>query len=183
MIAYQYKTLYSNYLNLTQPSTSFTGTVANFPTRPNYIVIVPVKAERQTMASHIDAYDNLDITQMAIIVNNKRYPFNTLGCDFANNDYAEAVASLRRVFGTMNEVTGKKAIITYENFATYPIFCFNIAESGEQKLPSLNNVPTRVDVQMSLKSAYNHNVTLYCFGMADKAFIVNGTSNVTKLVY
>lgn len=189
MVAYNYKTVKSNYVNMTPQNGTFSGTLANWASTPEMVFVVMQNTNRERYTGgHFSGFDHFDTKNMYITVNgSKRYPFESLTTQFGTTstagieNYSEALALIRRCNYGMNDYL-RGQFLTTDNFNAFPIFAFLTTPSGDEKLPMLNREPCRIDVHVTCDNSL-YSAKMYIIGVFNSVIEVNGTSNISKVIY
>lgn len=147
-------------------------------TKPRY-VIVAFQTNRNQIVEDPAMFDNCNVSDIKLYLNNERYPYDDLNLHFGQNDYHELFNMWSKVQQTYYNGTSNynPADISVTNFGATPIFVFDCSRSDE----SVKNSMVDVRIEMEARENFPANTTAYCLIIHDNLIRYSpSTSIVTR---
>lgn len=122
------------------------------------LYVVPQFTERYENERHNNMiFDNLDMTECWLMINNIKVPTVSYMMDFTNKDYNRLYTALLE--SGLNNITSETGcMVNYSNFGTlYPIICFNLAH--HQNYTDTDNLV--IEFNWRLRNNTNKNYVFY----------------------
>lgn len=136
--------------------------------QPRY-VIVAFQTNRNNQVGNVNAsvFDNCDIRNMKLYLNNERFPYDDLNLHFAHFNYHELYMMLTKIQQSYYNGTGgtnpHAETLTFAELQNNTFFAFDCTRTNETIKPGM------VDVRIEIESRANipANTTAYCLIIHD----------------
>lgn len=134
-------------------------------TKPRYIVVAFQTNRNQVVTRDAALFDNCNVSDIKVYLNNDRYPYDSLNLNFNEGHYQELYHMLVKI--QQSYYSGTSAFnpldVTFENFANRPIFAFDCSRSDE----SVKNGMVDVRIEMEARANFPDNTSAFCLIIHD----------------
>ena len=179
-----YRMLQCDNTQVPPASTSFTWRlgVKSSPDIPRFIIVgfQTDKSNRQTRNPAI--FDNLNVTNIYVTLNAKRYPDTDYDNNFTTNKYSRIYgdASLfRKKFFNMDELVSNPGIDPINYKYLYPLYLFDVSKQSEKLKTSVSDI----HIKALFGENPGANTMAYAVIISDRLFhFVSDGSKITNIV-
>ena len=179
-----YRMLQCDNTQVPPASTSFTWRlgVKSSPDIPRFIIVgfQTDKSNKQTRNPAI--FDNLNVTNIYVTLNAKRYPDTDYDKNFTTNKYSRIYgdASLfRKKFFNMDELVSNPGIDPINYKYLYPLYLFDVSKQSEKLKTSVSDI----HIKASFSENPGANTMAYAVIISDRLFhFVSDGSKITNIV-
>ena len=179
-----YRMLQCDNTQVPANSTNFTWKlgVKSSPDIPRFIIVGFQRNKNNSQKTNPAIFDHLDLRNIYVTLNAKRYPYTDFDISFPENRYSRIygdTALFRKKFYNMDELISNCNIdpIEYKNF--FPLFLFDVSKQSEKLKTSVSDI--------HIKATFNDNPEAGVMGNAviisDRIFhSVSDGSKITNIV-
>jgi hypothetical protein len=124
-------------------------------------------------------FQNLDIREIFISVNSKRYPANSIKCNFGDDDYNQAYISLFQNLHTYG--TNKSCGITRKQFKEgFTIFVFDLSKDFSFSMGAFNlKEQANINLSVTFGKGLAAPVSAFIFSESEKLISINKHREIT----
>lgn len=138
-------------------------------------VLVTFQTNRKLVSTQSERYDNCNIRNVKLYLNNEYFPYDNMECDFVNNRFSE----LFREFCTIQKsYYPTEADNTYEHsyatFGTNPIFAFDCTRTDESLIGGTVDIRLEIDAHENIPAL----TTANCLIIYDNYFEYSPFSSI-----
>jgi hypothetical protein len=165
-------------------STSFTWrlSVKSSPEKPRYIIVGFQTDKDSDQTKNPSLFDNVDVTNMYVLLNSTRYPMVDYNQSFAKQQFSRAygdAASFRARFYNMDELVSNPNITPSDYKTLYPLFVFNVSKQSERLKTSVTDI--------QIKAQFGHNVPantqVFAVVISDRMLTFQSDGNKISVMY
>ena len=180
-----YRMLQCDSTQVPAGNTTFTWRlgVKSSPDIPRFIIVGFQSNKNNDQISNPAIFDNLNVRNIYVTLNAKRYPDTDYDTDFTKNQYSRIygdAASFRKKFFNMDELISNSGIdpIDYKNL--FPLYVFDVTKQSEKLKTSVSDI--------HIKASFNGagvapNTIAYAVIISDRLFhFVSDGSKITNIV-
>ena len=179
-----YRMLQCDSSQVPATSTNFTWRlgVKSSPDIPRFIIVGFQTDKNNSQAFNPAIFDNLNVRNIYVTLNAKRYPDTDYDNDFTENQfsrlYGEA-ALFRKKFYNMDELVSNCGINPQEYKTIYPLFVFDVTKQSEKLKTSVSDI----HIKASFGNNPGNNTMAYAVIISDRLFhFVSDGSKITNIV-
>ncbi len=138
-----------NVAEISKNATSFDWRlgVRTAPEKPRYILIGLQEARSDNQEKDASIFDNLDVTQMSVILNDTKYPSRDVTADFAKHQFIEyyrMFSNFSYDYYGMDPLTSGTFMDPLTCKKLFPIFYFDVSKQSERFNGSIVDVTVRM---------------------------------------
>ena len=150
-------------------TTNFTWrlSVKSSPEKPRYIIVGFQTGKEADQAQNPSLFDNLNLTNMYVMLNSARYPMVDYNVSFPKHHFARLygdAASFRSKFYHMDELVSNPNMKPLSYKSLYPIFVFDVSKQSER----LKTQVTDIQVKASFGANVPANTQAYAMVISDR---------------
>ena len=168
-----YRMIQSTNASIPQTNSfSWRLSVKSSPEVPRFILVGFQTDRSRDQDKTPSIFDNLNIRNIYVMLNNKRYPEFDYNLSFPANQFSRAygdAAEFRTKFFNMNELVSNPNITPSDYKTLYPIFLFDVSKQSEKLKYSTTDI--------QIKMEFNENVPLsteaYAITISDSLMEIN----------
>lgn len=134
-------------------------------TKPRYVVVAFQTNRNNVVVNDISTFDHCNISNVKLIMNNERFPYDDLNCNFEEISYHELYhmfAKIQKSYyngtSTMNPLE-----IDFAGFLTRPVFAFDCSRTDER----IKNGMVDVRIEIEARQNIPQNTSAYCLIIHD----------------
>ena len=162
--------------------------VKSSPDIPRFIIVGFQSNKNDLQTQNPAIFNNLNVRNIYVTLNAKRYPDTDYDNDFTINQYSRIyrdAASFRKKFFNMDELVSNCGIdpIEFKNF--YPLYVFDVTEQSEKLKTSVSDIHIKASFGDGLAGAANppDGTIAYAVIISDRLFhFVSDGSKITNIV-
>ena len=165
-------------------STNFTWRlgVKSSPDIPRFIIVGFQTDKNNSQAFNPAIFDNLNVRNIYVTLNAKRYPDTDYDNDFTENHFSRLygdAALFRKKFYNMDELVSNCGINPQEYKTIYPLFVFDVTKQSEKLKTSVSDI----HIKASFGNNPGNNTMAYAVIISDRLFhFVSDGSKITNIV-
>ena len=179
-----YRMLQCDSTQVPATSTNFTWRlgVKSSPDIPRFIIVGFQTDKNNSQAFNPAIFDNLNVRNIYVTLNAKRYPDTDYDNDFTENHFSRLygdAALFRKKFYNMDELVSNCGINPQEYKTIYPLFVFDVTKQSEKLKTSVSDI----HIKASFANNPGNNTMAYAVIISDRLFhFVSDGSKVTNIV-
>ena len=179
-----YRMLQCDSSQVPATSTNFTWRlgVKSSPDIPRFIIVGFQTDKNNSQAFNPAIFDNLNVRNIYVTLNAKRYPDTDYDNDFTENHFSRLygdAALFRKKFYNMNELVSNCGINPQEYKTIYPLFVFDVTKQSEKLKTSVSDI----HIKASFGNNPGINTMAYAVIISDRLFhFVSDGSKITNIV-
>ena len=179
-----YRMLQCDSSQVPATSTNFTWRlgVKSSPDIPRFIIVGFQTNKNNSQAFNPAIFDPLNVRNIYVTLNAKRYPDTDYDNDFTENHFSRLYgdASLfRKKFYNMDELVSNCGINPQEYKTIYPLFVFDVTKQSEKLKTSVSDI----HIKASFGNNPGNNTMAYAVIISDRLFhFVSDGSKITNIV-
>ena len=179
-----YRMLQCDSSQVPATSTNFTWRlgVKSSPDIPRFIIVGFQTDKNNSQAFNPAIFDNLNVRNIYVTLNAKRYPDTDYDNDFTENHFSRLygdAALFRKKFYNMDELVSNCGINPQEYKTIYPLFVFDVTKQSEKLKTSVSDI----HIKASFGNNPGINTMAYAVIISDRLFhFVSDGSKVTNIV-
>ena len=179
-----YRMLQCDSSQVPATSTNFTWRlgVKSSPDIPRFIIVGFQTDKNNSQAFNPAIFDNLNVRNIYVTLNAKRYPDTDYDNDFTENHFSRLygdAALFRKKFYNMDELVSNCGINPQEYKTIYPLFVFDVTKQSEKLKTSVSDI----HIKASFANNPGNNTMAYAVIISDRLFhFVSDGSKVTNIV-
>ena len=179
-----YRMLQCDSSQVPATSTNFTWRlgVKSSPDIPRFIIVGFQTDKNNSQAFNPAIFDNLNVRNIYVTLNAKRYPDTDYDNDFTENHFSRLygdAALFRKKFYNMDELVSNCGINPQEYKTIYPLFVFDVTKQSEKLKTSVSDI----HIKASFGNNPGINTMAYAVIISDHLFhFVSDGSKITNIV-
>ena len=179
-----YRMLQCDSSQVPATSTNFTWRlgVKSSPDIPRFIIVGFQTDKNNSQAFNPAIFDNLNVRNIYVTLNAKRYPDTDYDNDFTENHFSRLygdAALFRKKFYNMDELVSNCGINPLEYKTIYPLFVFDVTKQSEKLKTSVSDI----HIKASFGNNPGNNTMAYAVIISDRLFhFVSDGSKITNIV-
>ena len=179
-----YRMLQCDSSQVPATSTNFTWRlgVKSSPDIPRFIIVGFQTDKNNSQAFNPAIFDNLNVRNIYVTLNAKRYPDTDYDNDFTENHFSRLygdAALFRKKFYNMDELVSNCGINPQEYKTIYPLFVFDVTKQSEKLKTSVSDI----HIKASFGNNPGINTMAYAVIISDRLFhFVSDGSKITNIV-
>ena len=179
-----YRMLQCDSSQVPATSTNFTWRlgVKSSPDIPRFIIVGFQTNKNNSQAFNPAIFDNLNVRNIYVTLNAKRYPDTDYDNDFTENHFSRLygdAALFRKKFYNMDELVSNCGINPQEYKTIYPLFVFDVTKQSEKLKTSVSDI----HIKASFGNNPGNNTMAYAVIISDRLFhFVSDGSKITNIV-
>ena len=179
-----YRMLQCDSSSVPQASTNFTWRlgVKSSPDIPRFIIVGFQIDKNNQQVKNPAIFDNLDVRNIYVTLNAKRYPDTDYDTNFERNHYSRIygdATSFRKKFYNMDELVSNSGIEPMDYKHIYPLYLFDVSKQSEKLKTSVSDI----HIKAFFGGNPGNNVMAYAVIISDRLFhFVSDGSKVTNIV-
>ena len=179
-----YRMLQCDSSQVPATSTNFTWRlgVKSSPDIPRFIIVGFQTDKNNSQAFNPAIFDNLNVRNIYVTLNAKRYPDTDYDNDFTENHFSRLygdAALFRKKFYNMDELVSNCGINPQEYKTIYPLFVFDVTKRSEKLKTSVSDI----HIKASFGNNPGINTMAYAVIISDRLFhFVSDGSKITNIV-
>ena len=179
-----YRMLQCDSSHVPATSTNFTWRlgVKSSPDIPRFIIVGFQTDKNNSQAFNPAIFDNLNVRNIYVTLNAKRYPDTDYDNDFTENHFSRLygdAALFRKKFYNMDELVSNCGINPQEYKTIYPLFVFDVTKQSEKLKTSVSDI----HIKASFGNNPGNNTMAYAVIISDRLFhFVSDGSKITNIV-
>ena len=179
-----YRMLQCDSSQVPATSTNFTWRlgVKSSPDIPRFIIVGFQTNKNNSQAFNPAIFDNLNVRNIYVTLNAKRYPDTDYDNDFTENHFSRLygdAALFRKKFYNMDELVSNCGINPQEYKTIYPLFVFDVTKQSEKLKTSVSDI----HIKASFSINPGNNTMAYAVIISDRLFhFVSDGSKITNIV-
>ena len=179
-----YRMLQCDSSQVPATSTNFTWRlgVKSSPDIPRFIIVGFQTDKNNSQAFNPAIFDNLNVRNIYVTLNAKRYPDTDYDNDFTENHFSRLygdAALFRKKFYNMDELVSNCGINPQEYKTIYPLFVFDVTKQSEKLKTSVSDI----HIKASFGNNPGNNTMAYAVIISDRLFhFVSDGSKITNIV-
>ena len=179
-----YRMLQCDSSPVSATSTNFTWRlgVKSSPDIPRFIIVGFQTNKNNSQALNPAIFDSLNVRNIYVTLNAKRYPDTDYDNDFTENNFSRLYgdASLfRKKFYNMDELVSNCGINPQEYKTIYPLFVFDVTKQSEKLKTSVSDI----HIKAFFGNNPGNNTMAYAVIISDRLFhFVSDGSKITNIV-
>ena len=179
-----YRMLQCDSSQVPATSTNFTWRlgVKSSPDIPRFIIVGFQTDKNNSQAFNPAIFDNLNVRNIYVTLNAKRYPDTDYDNDFTENHFSRLygdAALFRKKFYNMDELVSNCGINPQDYKTIYPLFVFDVTKQSEKLKTSVSDI----HIKASFGNNPGNNTMAYAVIISDRLFhFVSDGSKVTNIV-
>lgn len=173
-IAYLNRQLEQTVVNKGQKFLDWTLTPSSGVQRPRYIVLAFQTGRDKNQESNNGLFDNCDLKNAYVQLNNERYPENNLQLNFSGNNYAIAYQMLK------DYISHENCAVEYKDYKDlHPIFVFDVSRQNER----IKNTTIDVKIKAEFGTNIPDNTYAYALILSDRVINLQSDGNKMSMIY
>ena len=179
-----YRMLQCDSSQVPATSTNFTWRlgVKSSPDIPRFIIVGFQTDKNNSQAFNPAIFDNLNVRNIYVTLNAKRYPDTDYDNDFTENHFSRLygdAALFRKKFYNMDELVSNCGINPQDYKTIYPLFVFDVTKQSEKLKTSVSDI----HIKASFANNPGNNTMAYAVIISDRLFhFVSDGSKITNIV-
>ena len=179
-----YRMLQCDSSSVPQASTNFTWRlgVKSSPDIPRFIIVGFQIDKNNQQVKNPAIFDNLDVRNIYVTLNAKRYPDTDYDTNFERNHYSRIygdATSFRKKFYNMEELVSNSGIEPMDYKHIYPLYLFDVSKQSEKLKISVSDI----HIKAFFGGNPGNNVMAYAVIISDRLFhFVSDGSKITNIV-
>jgi len=173
-IAYLNRQLEQTVVNRGQKFLDWTLTPSSGVQRPRYIILGFQTDKDRNQLSNNGLFDNCDLQNAYVQLNNERYPENNLQLNFSGNVYATAYKMLK------DYISHENCAIEYKDYKDlHPIIVFDVSRQNER----IKNTTIDVKIKAEFGTNIPDNTYAYALILSDRVINLQSDGNKMNMIY
>ena len=162
--------------------------VKSSPDIPRFIIVGFQSGKFNLQTQNPAIFDNLNVRNIYVTLNAKRYPDTDYENDFNKNEYSRIygdAATFRKKFFNMDELISNCGIDPIEFKKFYPLYVFDVTKQSEKLKTSVSDIHIKATFGDGVAGANNppDNTIAYAVIISDRLFhFVSDGSKITNIV-
>ena len=162
--------------------------VKSSPDIPRFIIVGFQSGKFNLQTQNPAIFDNLNVRNIYVTLNAKRYPDTDYENDFNKNEYSRIygdAATFRKKFFNMDELISNCGIDPIEFKKFYPLYVFDVTKQSEKLKTSVSDIHIKATFGDGAPGANNppDNTLAYAVIISDRLFhFVSDGSKITNIV-
>ena len=162
--------------------------VKSSPDIPRFIIVGFQSGKFNLQTQNPAIFDNLNVRNIYVTLNAKRYPDTDYENDFNKNEYSRIygdAATFRKKFFNMDELISNCGINPIEFKKFYPLYVFDVTKQSEKLKTSVSDIHIKATFGDDLAGANNPpaDTMAYAVIISDRLFhFVSDGSKITNIV-
>ena len=162
--------------------------VKSSPDIPRFIIVGFQSGKFNLQTQNPAIFDNLNVRNIYVTLNAKRYPDTDYENDFNKNEYSRIygdAATFRKKFFNMDELISNCGIDPIEFKKIYPLYVFDVTKQSEKLKTSVSDIHIKASFGDGLAGVNNPpaNTMAYAVIISDRLFhFVSDGSKITNIV-
>ena len=179
-----YRMLQCDSSSVPPASTNFTWRlgVKSSPDIPRFIIVGFQIDKNNQQVKNPAIFDNLDVRNIYVTLNAKRYPDTDYDANFEQNHYSRIygdATSFRKKFYNMDELVSNSGIEPMDFKHIYPLYLFDVSKQSEKLKTSVSDI----HIKAFFGGNPGNNVMAYAVIISDRLFhFVSDGSKITNIV-
>ena len=179
-----YRMLQCDNTQVSATSTEFTWRlgVKSSPDIPRFIIVGFQSDKNNNQETNPAIFDHLNLRNIYVTLNAKRYPDIDYSNDFPKNNYSRIygdAALFRKKFYSMDELISNCNINPLENKDLFPLFLFDVSKQSKKLKTSVSDI----HIKASFNANPPDNTMAYAVIISDRIFhFVSDGSKITNIV-
>ena len=179
-----YRMLHCDSTHVSGDSAEFTWRlgVKSSPDIPRFIIVGFQNNKNNNQETNPAIFDHLQVRNIYVTLNAKRYPDTDYSNDFPNNNYSRIygdAALFRKKFYNMDELISNCNIDPLEYKNLFPLFLFDVSKQSEKLKTSVSDI----HIKASFNANPGSNTMAYAVKISDRIFhFVSDGSKITNIV-
>ena len=180
-----YRMLQCDSSQMPAGNTTFTWRlgVKSSPDIPRFIIVGFQTDKNNNQERNPAIFDNLDVRNIYVTLNAKRYPDTDYDTDFTKNQYSRIYGDatlFRKKFYNMDELVSNSGINPVDFKYLFPLYLFDVSKQSEKLKTSVSDI--------HIKASFNgvgvaNNTMAYAVIISDRLFhFVSDGSKITNIV-
>ena len=185
-----YRMLQCDSIQVPQNQKPFTWRlgVKSSPDIPRFIIVGFQSGKNNNQETNPAIFDHLNVRNIYVTLNAKRYPDTDYENDFIKNQYSRIygdAAQFRKKFYNMDELISNPGINPTEFKDLYPLYVFDVTKQSEKLKTSVSDIHIKANFGDGLAGANNPpaDTIAYAVIISDRLFhFVSDGSKITNIV-
>ena len=162
--------------------------VKSSPDIPRFIIVGFQSGKNNNQETNPAIFDHLNVRNIYVTLNAKRYPDTDYENDFIKNQYSRIygdAAQFRKKFYNMDELISNPGINPTEFKDLYPLYVFDVTKQSEKLKTSVSDIHIKANFGDGLAGANNPpaDTIAYAVIISDRLFhFVSDGSKITNIV-
>ena len=179
-----YRMLQCDSSSVPSASTNFTWRlgVKSSPDIPRFIIVGFQIDKNNQQVKNPAIFDNLNVRNIYVTLNAKRYPDTDYDTNFETNHYSRIygdATSFRKKFYNMDELVSNSGIEPMDFKHIYPLYLFDVSKQSEKLKTSVSDI----HIKAFFGGNPGNNVMAYAVIISDRLFhFVSDGSKITNIV-
>ena len=179
-----YRMLQCDSTQVPDGNTTFTWRlgVKSSPDIPRFIIVGFQTNKNNNQQQNTAIFDPLNIRNIYVTLNAKRYPDTDYDSDFTKNQYSRIygdAASFRKKFFNMDELISNPGIDPIDYKTLFPLYVFDVSKQSEKLKTSVSDI----HIKASCNGNILPNTQAYAVIISDRLFhFVSDGSKITNIV-
>ena len=156
--------------------------VKSSPDIPRFIIVGFQSGKNNSQIQNPAIFDNLNIRNIYVILNAKRYPDTDYDNDFTTNHFSRIygdAALFRKKFFNMDELVSNSGINPLDYKTLFPLYVFDVSKQSEKLKTSVSDI----HIKASCNGDIANNTIAYAVIISDRLFhFVSDGSKITNIV-
>ena len=180
-----YRMLQCDSTQVPAGNTTFTWRlgVKSSPDIPRFIIVGFQTDKNNNQERNPAIFDNLDVRNIYVTLNAKRYPDTDYDNDFTKNQYSRIygdAALFRKNFYNMDELVSNSGISNISYKTLFPLYVFDVTKQSEKLKTSVSDIHIKASFNGAGVAA---NTMAYAVIISDRLFhFVSDGSKITNIV-
>ena len=179
-----YRMLQCDNTQVPPNSTVFTWRlgVKSSPDIPRFIIVGFQTGKKNNQDANPAIFNNLDVRNIYVTLNAKRYPDTDYNNDFTKNQYSRIYGDatlFRKKFYNMDELVSNSGINPQDYKELFPLYLFDVSKQSEKLKTSVSDI----HIKASFGDNPGNNTMAYAVIISDRLFhFVSDGSKITNIV-
>ena len=179
-----YRMLQCDNTQVSPNSTDFTWRlgVKSSPDIPRFIIVGFQIDKNNNQTTNPAIFDNLNVRNIYVTLNAKRYPDTDYDTDFTKNQYSRIYGDatlFRKKFYNMDELVSNSGINPPDYKNLFPLFLFDVSKQSEKLKTSVSDI----HIKAFFNANPGNNTMAYAVIISDRLFhFVSDGSKITNIV-
>ena len=179
-----YRMLQCDNTQVSPNSTAFTWRlgVKSSPDIPRFIIVGFQTNKNNNQEANPAIFDNLNVRNIYVTLNAKRYPDTDYDNDFTKNQYSRIYGDatlFRKKFYDMDELVSNSGINPPDYKKLFPLYLFDVSKQSEKLKTSVSDI----HIKASFDANPGNNTMAYAVIISDRLFhFVSDGSKITNIV-
>ena len=179
-----YRMIQYDSATIPQNSTSFSWrlSVKSSPKVPRFIIVGFQTAKSHSQLANPSIFDNLDVSNIYVMLNSKRYPTADYNISFPRQQFSRVygdAAEFRAKFFNMDELVSSPNITPSDYRDLYPLFLFDVSKQSEK----LKYSTTDIQIKMYFSANVPANTIASAVIISERLINFQSDGNKFSVVY